>query len=87
MQNGCTGCGQTRLRLHSYPTGFFEQVACYTPAADIALWFPLSAFVNETKSTFDGLSAEQTKTALLAAAEKAEAHYLEQAKTSRRSLC
>lgn len=56
----------------------FEQVACYTPASDIALWF-LYQPVLMNKSTFDGLSAEQQK-ALLAAAEKAEAFYLEQAK-------
>ena len=56
----------------------FEQVACYTPAADIALWFLYQPLLMN-KSTFDGLSAEQ-QTALLAAAEKAEAHYREQAK-------
>jgi len=56
----------------------FEQVDCYTPAADIALWFLYQPLLMN-KSTFDGLSAEQ-QTALLAAAEKAEAHYLEQAK-------
>ena len=49
----------------------FEQVACYTPAADIALWFLYQPLLMN-KSTFDGLSAEQ-QTALLAAAEKAEA--------------
>ena len=56
----------------------FEQVACYTPAADIALWFRYQPLLMN-KSTFDGLSAEQ-QTALLAAAEKAEEHYREQAK-------
>jgi TRAP-type C4-dicarboxylate transport system substrate-binding protein len=56
----------------------FEQVACYTPAADIALWFLYQPLLMN-KSTFDGLSAEQ-QTALLAAAEKAEEHYREQAK-------
>ena len=56
----------------------FEQVACYTPAADIALWFLYQPLLMN-KSTFDGLSAEQ-QTALLAAAEKAEQHYREQAK-------
>jgi TRAP-type C4-dicarboxylate transport system substrate-binding protein len=56
----------------------FEQVACYTPAADIALWFLYQPLLMN-KSTFDGLSAEQ-QAALLAAAEKAEAHYVEQAK-------
>lgn len=56
----------------------FEQVACYTPASDIALWFLYQPLLMN-KSTFDGLSADQ-QTALLAAAEKAEAYYLEQAK-------
>lgn len=56
----------------------FEQVACYTPASDIALWFLYQPLLMN-KSTFDGLSAEQQK-ALLAAAEKAETFYLEQAK-------
>lgn len=56
----------------------FEQVACYTPAADIALWFLYQPLLMN-KSTFEALSEEQ-QTALLAAAEVAEAHYLEQAK-------
>lgn len=56
----------------------FEQVACYTPASDIALWFLYQPLLMN-KSTFEGLSEEQ-QTALLAAAEVAEAYYLEQAK-------
>lgn len=56
----------------------FEQAKCYTPASDIALWFLYQPLLMN-KSTFEGLSAEQ-QAALLAAAEKAEAHYLEQAK-------
>lgn len=56
----------------------FEQVACYTPAADIALWFLYQPLLMN-KSTFEGLSDDQ-QSALLSAAEKAEAHYLEQAK-------
>ncbi len=56
----------------------FEQVACYTPASDIALWFLYQPLLMN-KSTFESLSDEQ-QAALLAAAEKAEAHYLEQAK-------
>lgn len=56
----------------------FEQVACYTPASEIALWFLYQPLLMN-KSTFDGLSEEQ-QAALLAAAEVAEAHYLEQAK-------
>lgn len=56
----------------------FEQVKCYTPASDVALWFlyqPL--LMNKTK--FESLSNEQ-QTALLAAAAKAESYYLAEAK-------
>ena len=56
----------------------YEQVACYTPAGEYALWFMYQPLLMN-KSTFDGLSAEQ-QAALLAAAEKAEAFYLEEAK-------
>lgn len=55
-----------------------EQVKCYTPAGDVALWFMYQP-VLMNKSTFDGLSDAQ-KEALLAAAEKAEAWYLAEAK-------
>lgn len=56
----------------------FEQVACYTPASDIALWFLYQPLLMN-KSTFEGLSEEQ-KSALLKAAAKAESYYLEEAK-------
>ncbi|TNF64995.1 MAG: ABC transporter substrate-binding protein [Rhodobacteraceae bacterium] len=56
----------------------YEQVACYTPAGDFALWFMYQPLLMN-KSTFEGLTAEQ-QAALLAAAEKAEAFYLEEAK-------
>ena len=56
----------------------YEQVACYTPAGDVALWFMYQPLLMN-KSTFDGLTQEQ-QDALLAAAEKAEAFYLEEAK-------
>ncbi len=56
----------------------YEQVSCYTPASDIALWFLYQPLLMN-KSTFEELSAEQ-QSALLAAADKAEAYYLEQAK-------
>jgi TRAP-type C4-dicarboxylate transport system substrate-binding protein len=56
----------------------YEQVACYTPAADVALWFLYQPLLMN-KSTFEGLSEDQ-QAALLAAAEKAEAFYLEEAK-------
>ncbi|MEM7045494.1 MAG: TRAP transporter substrate-binding protein DctP [Pseudomonadota bacterium] len=56
----------------------YEQIGCYTPAGDVALWFMYQPLLMN-KSTFDGLSEEQ-QTALLAGAEKAEAFYLEEAK-------
>ncbi|NOY71963.1 MAG: ABC transporter substrate-binding protein [Gammaproteobacteria bacterium] len=56
----------------------YEQVSCYTPAGDVALWFMYQP-VLMNKSRFDGLSSEQ-QAALLAAAEIAEAYYLEEAK-------
>lgn len=56
----------------------YEQVTCYTPASDIALWFLYQPLLMN-KSTFEGLSQAQ-QTALLDAAVIAEAHYLEQAK-------
>ncbi len=56
----------------------YEQVACYTPAGDVALWFMYQPLLMN-KSTFEGLSQEQ-QDALLAAAAKAEAFYLEEAK-------
>ena len=56
----------------------YEQVACYTPASDFALWFMYQPLLMN-KSTFDGLSAEQ-QAAVMAGAAKAEAFYLEEAK-------
>ncbi|MCV6593679.1 MAG: TRAP transporter substrate-binding protein DctP [Silicimonas sp.] len=56
----------------------YEQVACYTPASDFALWFMYQPLLMN-KSAFDGLSAEQQQ-ALLDGAAKAEAFYLEEAK-------
>jgi len=56
----------------------YEQVKCYTPAGDVALWFMYQPLLMN-KSTYDGLSAEQ-QAALLAAAEKAEAFYINEAK-------
>lgn len=56
----------------------YEQVACYTPASDFALWFMYQPLMMN-KSTFEGLNADQ-QAALLAASEKAEAFYLEEAK-------
>ena len=56
----------------------YEQLKCYTPAGDYALWFMYQPLIMN-KTTFDGLTAEQ-QAALTAAAEKAQAFYLEQAK-------
>jgi TRAP-type C4-dicarboxylate transport system substrate-binding protein len=56
----------------------YEQVACYTPAGEYALWFMYQPMLMN-KSVFDGLTAEQQE-ALTAAAAKAEAFYLEEAK-------
>lgn len=56
----------------------YEQVACYTPAGDYALWFMYQPLLMN-KSTFDGLTEEQQQ-ALMDGAAKAEAFYLEEAK-------
>lgn len=56
----------------------YEQVACYTPASDFALWFMYQPLLMN-KSTFDGLNEAQ-QAALMAGAAKAEAHYLDEAK-------
>ena len=56
----------------------YEQVKCFTPAGDVALWFMYQPLLMN-KSTFDGLSAAQ-QAAVLAGAKKAEAYYLAEAK-------
>lgn len=56
----------------------YEQVKCYTPAGDVALWFMYQPMLMN-KSTFDGLNEKQ-QAALMAGAKKAEAFYLEEAK-------
>ncbi|NNE88912.1 MAG: TRAP transporter substrate-binding protein DctP [Silicimonas sp.] len=56
----------------------YEQVSCYTPAGDFALWFMYQPLLIN-KSTFDGLTAEQQQ-ALMDGAAKAEAFYLDEAK-------
>lgn len=56
----------------------YEQVKCYTPAGDVALWFMYQPLLMN-KSKFDGLNAEQ-QAALRSGAEKAQAFYLEEAK-------
>lgn len=56
----------------------YEQVKCYTPAGDVALWFMYQPMLIN-KSAFEALSPEQ-QAALLAASEKAQAFYLDEAK-------
>jgi len=56
----------------------YEQIGCYTPAGDVALWFMYQPMLMN-KTTFDGLNDEQ-QAALLAGAEKAQAYYLAEAK-------
>ena len=56
----------------------YEQVKCYTPAGDVALWFMYQPLLMN-KSTFDGLNADQ-QAALRAGAKKAQTFYLEEAK-------
>ena len=56
----------------------YEQLSCFTPAGDVALWFMYQPLLMN-KSTFDSLTPEQ-QAALTAAATKAEAFYLEEAK-------
>ncbi len=56
----------------------FEQVKCYTPAGDVALWFMYQPLLMN-KSVYDGLNDAQKK-ALDAGAAKAEAFYLAEAK-------
>lgn len=56
----------------------YEQVSCYTPAGDVALWFMYQPLLMN-KSRFDALTSEQQQ-ALLDASAKAQAFYLEEAK-------
>ncbi|MEO9338236.1 TRAP transporter substrate-binding protein DctP [Mesorhizobium sp. SB112] len=56
----------------------YEQVKCYTPASDVALWFMYQPMLIN-KATFDGLTPEQ-QDALRTASKKAETFYLEEAK-------
>ena len=56
----------------------YEQLKCYTPAGDVALWFMYQPMLMN-KTTFEGLTEEQ-QAALRAGAVKAQAFYLEEAK-------
>jgi TRAP-type C4-dicarboxylate transport system substrate-binding protein len=57
----------------------YEQVSCFTPAGEYALWFMYQPLLMN-KTVFEGLTKEQ-QDALMAAAAKAEAFYLEEAKS------
>lgn len=56
----------------------YEQVKCYTPAGDVALWFMYQPLLMN-KSKFDGLNDAQ-QAALKSASAKAQAFYLAEAK-------
>lgn len=56
----------------------YEQVKCYTPAADVALWFMYQPLLMN-KAAFDKLDPKQ-QAALRSASAKAQAYYLEEAK-------
>lgn len=56
----------------------YEQVSCYTPASDQALWFMYQPLLMN-KTTFENLTEAQ-QNALMEGAKKAEAFYLEEAK-------
>ncbi|WP_299880584.1 TRAP transporter substrate-binding protein DctP [uncultured Cocleimonas sp.] len=56
----------------------YEQIKCFTPAGDVALWFMYQPMLMN-KSTFEGLTEAQQK-ALRTAAAKAQDFYLAEAK-------
>lgn len=77
MQTGVLDAANTSSSsFESYR--IFEQVKCYTPAGDTALWFMYQPLLMN-KAAYDGLDDKQ-KAALDAAAAKAEAFYLDEAK-------
>ena len=73
-----SGGGQHVVLVLCQSYRIYEQVACYTPAGDYALWFMYQPLLIN-KSTFEGLTPEQ-QAALQAGAAKAQAFYLEEAK-------
>jgi TRAP-type C4-dicarboxylate transport system substrate-binding protein len=56
----------------------YEQVACYTPPGDYALWFMYQPLLMN-KTAFESLTEEQ-QAALMEAGAEAQAFYLEEAK-------
>ena len=77
MQSGVlTAANTSSSSFVSYR--IYEQVKCYTPAGDVALWFMYQPLLMN-KSAYEALNDKQ-RAALDAAAAKAEAFYLEEAK-------
>lgn len=77
MQTGVlNGANTSSSSFVSYR--IYEQAKCYTPAADVALWFMYQPLLMN-KTTFEDLNNEQ-QAALLAASEKAQDFYLVEAK-------
>jgi len=77
MQTGVLDAANTSSSsFESYR--LYEQVGCYTPAGDVALWFMYQPLLMN-KRTFDDLDEAQ-QAALLEASADAEAFYLEEAK-------
>ena len=77
MQTGVLNAANTSSSsIVSYR--IYEQVKCYTPAGDVALWFMYQPLLMN-KSAFEGLNADQ-QAALLAASANAETYYLAEAK-------
>lgn len=77
MQTGVlNGANTSSSSFVSYR--LYEQMKCFTPAGDVALWFMYQPMLMN-KSAFDDLDSKQ-QNALMAAAKKAQAFYLEEAK-------
>lgn len=77
MQTGVlNGANTSSSSFVSYR--IYEQVKCYTPASEVALWFMYQPLLIN-KSTYDGLNEKQ-KAALTKASAKAQAYYLAEAK-------
>ena len=77
MQTGVLNAANTSSSSFVYYR-IYEQVKCYTPAGDVALWFMYQPLLMN-KSAFEGLNAAQ-QAALLAASANAETYYLAEAK-------
>ncbi|MBJ7538108.1 TRAP transporter substrate-binding protein DctP [Marinomonas transparens] len=77
MQTGVlNGANTSSASFVSYR--IYEQAKCYTPAADVALWFMYQPLLMN-KTTFENLNSDQ-QAALLAASKKAQNFYLVEAK-------